>query len=161
MTLSRTFRRRRLAACSLVAALALAGCGDDSASDSDPDAGAASSDAPTAADGTDYSACDDGECEVAVSEPTDFVFTTAEGEVTLSITDVTENGIEISTAFPGAGQSTGSLGGLCESVLTSTSSSSACYGGGTLPPPEPEPGILVLQLLGMNEGAAILRMAMG
>lgn len=137
----------------LLAALALAGCGDDS------DSGA---EAPTAADGTDYTACEDGECEVAVSEPTDIVFLTAEGDVTLSITEVTENGIELSTTFPtSSGENSGTLGGLCESLISANFTSSSCYGGGTLPEPDPAPGELVLQLLGMNDGAAILRLAMG
>jgi hypothetical protein len=127
-------------------AAALTGCGGPP--EADP-----------AADGTDYTACEDGECEVAVAEPMDIVIGAPdEGMVTLSITAVTEDGIEYEV-IQGGTTSGGSLGGVCQATISETWSSSSCFEEGTPPEPEPLRGELVMQLLGMNDGSAVLRLA--
>lgn len=132
----------------LIGIAALSGCGGA------PEVG-------PAADGTDYSACgDDAECEVAVAEPTDIVIGSAEGTVTLSITAVTEDGIEFELATDQI-TSTGSLGGLCQAVISETYMHSNCFEEDTLPEPDPARGELIVQLLGMNDGSAVLRIAGG
>lgn len=168
------------ALCTLGALLGLAvltGCGDrpeaspsergtiGSIGDSDaPESPAAEEDSPSpsgpaAADGTDYTACEDGECEVAVAEPVEIAVGGADG-MTISITVVTENGIEFEMVQAN-GSIGGSLGGICEAFLTGTSMSSSCWLVGEMPEPQPGDGELVLQLLGMNDGSAVLRMALG
>jgi hypothetical protein len=112
-----------------------------------------------AADGTDYTACEDGECEVAVEEPMDIVIGAPdEGAVTLSITAVTDDGIEFEVTQPGI-TSSGSLGGVCQATITRNSMSSKCFEEDTLPEPDPSRGEFIVQLLGMNEGSAVLRLA--
>ena len=141
---------------SLLVALALTGCGSDADDGSDTP----EEPPPSAADGTDYTACDDGTCEVAVSERTEFVF----GEMTLTITAVTEDGIETRTYSPGGGVGSGSLsGGYCVSYMTPNGATASCYGEGDGEPPEPDPaaGELALELLDVTDGTAIIRLTMG
>lgn len=137
----------------MLAAVALSGCGNDSENET-------SSEAPTAADGTDYTACDDGTCEVEVAEPVEFDF----GDFTFTITAVTEDGIEYETVNDDGGTGSGSMsGGYCNSYLTANSSSSSCYGvlEGTPPEPDPGAGEVQLQLLNVTDGAAVVRFTMG
>ncbi len=73
------FRRPSLVACASLAALAVAGCGTTSGTHATasatasphavPTATKTSPPPPTAAAGTHYAACKDGDCEVAVSKP--------------------------------------------------------------------------------------------
>ena len=115
--------------------------------------------ADPAADGTDYTACEDGECEVAVGEPMDIVIGAPdEGMATFSITAVTETGIEFEVVRSET-TSSGSLGGVCEATITETAMFTACFDEGAPPVPAPSPGELIVQLLGMNDESAILRMA--
>lgn len=115
--------------------------------------------ADPAADGTDYSACEDGECEVAVGEPMDIVIGAPhEGMATLSITAVTQDGIEFEVTHSES-TSSGALGGVCEATISETSMFSTCFEEGMPPEPAPLQGELVVQLLGMNEGSAVLRLA--
>jgi hypothetical protein len=147
----------RLAALSAFVGVAvLAGCGDRPPEPSVEEGTVSPTEGPSAADGTDYTACEDGECEVAVAEPVEITV----GAMTLSITAVTEDGIEFDLVQE-SGSSGGSLGGVCEATMTERSMSSACYLGGELSAPDPGAGELVVQLLGMNDGAAVLRMAAG
>ncbi|MFG3340058.1 hypothetical protein [Glycomyces sp. NPDC048151] len=130
----------------LLGMVVLSGCGGP------PEAG-------PAADGTDYTACEDGACEVAVSEPMDRVIGAPhEGMATLTITAVIEDGIEFEVA-QSESTSSGSLSGICESTITANSMFSTCFDEGVLPEPAPWQGELVVQLLGMNDGAAVLRLA--
>lgn len=115
--------------------------------------------APPAADGTDYAACEDGECEVAVAEPVEIVVGAPhEGMVTLAVTAVTEDGIEFEVVHS-TSTSSGSLAGVCEATMSETTMFSTCFEDETPPEPKPLQGELVVQLLGMNEGSAVLRMA--
>ena len=130
----------------VLGAAALSGCGGPP-------------EAEPAADGTDYTACEDGECEVAVKEPMDIAIGASDADmVTLSITAVTEDGIEYEVIQSGT-TSGGSLGGVCQATISETSSYSSCFEEGTPPEPDPLQGELVIQLLGMNDGSAVLRLA--
>lgn len=175
MATSLSPRRRRLFACALVAAFATASCGAESGSDApddettdrptesatteggtDPEPTEA---APTAADGTDYSACDDGSCEVALSEPVTFEF----DEFTITITP-TEDGIETEKTSPDGGTgSSSSSGAYCLDFITANGFSGSCYAiAEELPPrPDPDPGVLALELLDVTDGTAIIRLTMG
>lgn len=174
MTVSPAPHRPRLVALALLAAFGTAGCGTGSDADpggdasgsaaaesSSPEPSSPEPEAPTAADGTDYAACDDGSCEVAVSsEPVSFAF----DEFTLTV-NATEDGIETRKEGDG-GTGTGSMsGGYCLSYVTVDGTSTSCYGAvedGAVPePPEPEPGVLALELLDVTDGTAIIRLTMG
>ncbi|MEU5154692.1 hypothetical protein [Glycomyces sp. NPDC021274] len=112
---------------------------------------------PTAADGTDYAACGDGSCEVAVSEPVDLEL----DGFTLQVTAVIEDGVDISTERGGGSTSAGISGGYCVAFLTENGVQTGCYGGfvgDERPPvPEAEPGVLIVELLDFTAGTAILR----
>jgi hypothetical protein len=168
--------RRTPAAAALFAALALTGCAAESGeldSPSEPDSGTSAGGSaeattepepteeppPSAADGTDYSNCGT-RCEVEVTAGVVFEF----DDFTLTVTDVTEDGIELETD-DGAGSTgtAGLSGGYCVSYLTANSTSSSCYGGFEGEPPEPEPaaGELAFELLHVSDGTAIIRLTMG
>lgn len=123
--------------------------------------------APTAADGTDYTACGDGSCEVVVSgESVDFSFP----DFTLTV-KVTEDGIETHTADSDdtrSGSSNmngpGMSDAYCVAYLSAGSNTMSCYPDtepGDMPAPESEPGVLVLEMLDFTEGTAVIRLTMG
>jgi hypothetical protein len=143
---------------SLLVALALTGCDSDSGGDPDNGADTPEAPPPSASDGTDYTACDDGTCEVAVTDAVDIVV----GEFTYAITDVSEEGLEMETDN-GAGSSTGgSLSVGCVSYLAPNSAGVGCYEGTGEPlEPDPEPGELALELVDVTDGTAIIRLTMG
>jgi hypothetical protein len=170
---------RALATCALTAALLLSGCGSDSPSspDESPTAESASPEAASEpavtesasdpaqlvpADGADYAACADGNCEVAVSEPTDIEFDGSTGPGTLAITDVLDDGIAFDVTLPGGGGD-GELKGRCTSHFSAGGGSMDCPADleATPEPPEPTAGVLSVQLAGMTDGTAILRLALG
>lgn len=64
--------------------------------------------APEAKDGTDIDACRDGECEVAVSKPTDIPLDGELGVTTVSVTAIDDEEVTVSCA---TGSSSGSEGG--------------------------------------------------
>lgn len=170
--------RYRLLACALLAALATAACGaesgsvapdDETADATETETGAGATETepsespteagPTAADGTDYSACDDGSCEVAISEAVTFEF----DDFTLTIAP-TEDGIETEkTSADGGTGTSGSSGAYCLNYITADSHSGSCYAFAeeTPAPPDPEPGVLALELLGVADGTAVIRLTMG
>ncbi|MFG3338337.1 hypothetical protein [Glycomyces sp. NPDC048151] len=172
--MSRIDPRYRRFPAALLTALALTGCatepdGPDSPSDpASSENGAAASTAapslteeppPVAADGTDYQNCT-SRCEVEVTDGTVFEY----DDFTLTITDVTEDGIEVSREDDSGGTGTTSIsGGYCVSYMSANSSSSSCYGGfdGEPPGPEPADGELALELLYVADGTAIIRLTMG
>ncbi len=164
----------------LLAALATGACGAGSGSDATGDVSESASSAaassaepsptvsaaPTAADGTDYAACDDGSCEVAVSGAVEFGY----DDFTLMVT-ITADGIETYTAnsdnsSSGASNMSGSgmSEAYCIAYLTASSNSMSCYpdsGEDDVPDPESEPGVLVLEMIDFAEGTAIIRLTMG
>lgn len=167
MTNSRALLCGPLGTAALLALVALAGCG------SDPDNGSGTespttaattepAEALTAADGSDYTACDDGRCEVLITEPVELVFDTADGALTLNIGEVSQKGISIKVANESGSASGTALTGVCEAVITGINLSSRCNTGDlTTAEPQPEPGVLVLQTLDMTEDTAVLRITLG
>jgi len=172
MSSTKTLDRRSLAATAVFAALALTGCAAD-----DPDAPNESNTGdspgaettaepepteappPSAADGTDYSNCGT-HCEVEVTAGVVFEYE----EFTLTVTDVTEDGIDLATDDGEGGSGSASFsGGYCVSYMTASSMSSSCYGGFEGEPPEPEPaaGELAVELLHVSDGTAIIRLTVG
>jgi hypothetical protein len=178
MSTSPFLSRFPTAALVLLAALATgawgAGSGSDATGDVSESASSAAassaepsptvSAAPTAADGTDYAACDDGSCEVAVSgNPVVFDF----GDFTLTVTAI-EGGVETEAVSGGASSGGTMTGGYCIAYQTAGGGSSggtlSCYAlaDGEVPPvPEPAPGELAVELLDFTEGTAIIRLTMG
>jgi hypothetical protein len=174
MSSSKAPRRRSPAVVALLAVLALAGCG--AGTDDDPDTGAnpkpsgsdtAESSAesepseepePSAADGTDYAKCD-SQCEVEVTEGIVFEFEM----FTLTITDITADGIEIATD-DGAGSTGGaSISDYCAAYLSAGSLSLTCYGVAENVPAALEPAAdeVAIGLLHLAEDTAIIRMTVG
>lgn len=168
-----------LAACALTAAFLLSGCGSDSPSSpnesptveiaspeaaSEPAVSESASDPAqlVPADGTDYTACADGNCEVAVAEPIDIEFDGSTGSGTLAVTDILDNGIALDVTLPGGGGD-GELKGRCTSHFHAGGGSMDCPADleGTPEPPEPTAGVLSVQLAGMTDGTAILRLTLG
>jgi hypothetical protein len=162
MTTPRASRFGDLSAAALLSVLALAGCGSDSDSSADPATETSPAEALTAADGIDYTACDDGRCEVAVTEPRAFEFESEHGSMTYNVTEVTDGEISIEVIGPGGVARGAGLYGPCEAVISATSVESGCDPDSDTPSePAPEPGVLVVQLLEVNEGEAILRFTLG
>ena len=171
-----TPRRHRLFAPALLAALATAACGAEPGSDpvestAEPSTSAVESTSPepeelTAADGTDYAACDDGTCEVLVSGEVEFAF----DDYTLTVA-ITADGIETHTASSDntrSGSSNMSGPGIseayCVAYLTAGSNTMQCYPDtepDEAPAPEAESGVLVLEMLDFLEGTAVIRMTTG
>jgi hypothetical protein len=165
---------RSPAAAAVFAALALTGCAADDPDGSDrprpTDSASTGAEAttepepteeppPSAADGTDYSNCDT-RCEVEVTAGVVFEYE----EFTLTIADVTEDGIDLEKVDSAGGTASASIsGGYCVSYMTTNGTSSSCYGGFEGEPPEPEPGAgeLAVELLYVSDGTAIIRLTMG
>ncbi len=120
---------------------------------------------PSASDGTRYSACADGTCEVAVARPVRINV----GGGTLSVTEVKpEDSLHYKLAFAAGGAGSGTLKGTCGGVSTfyrsGGISATTCADGvnSTPEPPAPEPGALSMQLVGWNsDHAAVLRLVSG
>ncbi|WP_206796103.1 hypothetical protein [Amycolatopsis sp. MtRt-6] len=112
--------------------------------------------APAAADGSDYSACADGTCEVRVSGPVDIPLTGQGGLRRISVAAVTANGIDFTTD----GGGTGNVTRGCVITLYEHGSGSRCSSG---EPERPRPvdGVLALQVADLRDGAAILRLVSG
>ncbi|SDE00287.1 hypothetical protein [Glycomyces harbinensis] len=162
----------------LLASIAIAGCGteprsdeagdasDPSASSSDVESTSPEPESPTAVDGTDYAACDDGSCEVLVTGEVQFSF----DDFTLTVT-ITDDGIETHTANSDntrSGSSNMSGAGIsdayCVAYLTAGSNTMQCYPDtepGEAPAVESESGVLVLEMLDFLEGTAVIRLTMG
>ncbi|MEV6960153.1 hypothetical protein AB0M97_13300 [Streptomyces sp. NPDC051207] len=172
---STTTARTALAALTVVAVLtSAAGCSSDS---DDPDAAAgppSTSPAPTttrpatsvptpavtAADGTDTAACEDANCEVAITEPVTIRFKGPDGRATLSVTKIGPNEVEY-TVKSGNGRSKGAASGPghgCTTFLYSNSSGNSCGGGLGGTRPSPQPGAVVIQMTGHEDGTALLHM---
>ncbi|AXB48641.1 hypothetical protein A4R43_19680 [Amycolatopsis albispora] len=139
--------------------LLLAGCSaepPESASET-----AVASPAPvelTAANGRDYPACADGNCEVLVSGPVEIALSGTAGITKLVVRAVEGNGIRFETQ--GDGTSSGSLSTNCVSTFYENGSGSRCSTGAQ-PAPEPTDGVVAMQLAEVRDGTAILRVVSG
>ncbi|WDV54178.1 hypothetical protein PV963_29385 [Streptomyces coeruleorubidus] len=159
----------------LIALTAAAGCGSDSdepaKASSPPGERPSKADPPerpkpkprpsvSAADGRDITACADGNCEIAVSEPVEIPFKGPRGPATLSVTEVGSNAIAY-TVKSGTGQSKGSASGPgqgCITVLRSNGSGNSCRGLGAAGRPSPQPGAVVIQAATGKDGTAVLQL---
>ncbi|MFF7792274.1 hypothetical protein [Streptomyces sp. NPDC007991] len=113
----------------------------------------------SAADGRDITACADGNCEIAVSEPVRIPFKGPRGPATLSVTEVGPNSIAY-TVKSGNGQSKGSASGPgqgCITVLRSNGSGNSCGGLGAAGRPSPQPDAVVIQAATGENGTAVLQ----
>jgi hypothetical protein len=114
----------------------------------------------TASDGTDYAACEDGTCEVAVPGPADFPV--AGGTFTAKKVKAGES-VEFKLTLAGGGEGSGTVKGHCGAVMKfypggAGMVSKVCEDGTTPSPPAPEPGMLQLQLVGWDaDDAAVIR----
>ncbi|CAL9607068.1 hypothetical protein SUDANB58_05556 [Streptomyces sp. enrichment culture] len=157
-------------------ALTAAGCGGSGESSgaspapSRPDGRSASSAPPaaspspsvTASDGDDIRACEDGRCEVLVTEPVTVRFEGPAGQVKLSVTEVGRNGIGYTATGAGGGEVSGETSGAgngCTAVLTPGGGTGFCGPTGT--PPRGRAGAVVIHLEPGGDGAAVLRIVSG
>ncbi|MGP4015799.1 hypothetical protein [Saccharopolyspora sp. 5N708] len=169
-------RRSWQAGCALFAAVLAAGCGTaqegapvtTTAPPVDtiaPSTTTSTTTAPppvTAADGTNYGACADGTCEISLSQPIDIQLSGG----SLSVTSVNPDGIDIDLSLDGGGGGNGTLKGTCGAIfrfyIGGGGGGQFCNPDGSVqPPPEPEPGSVALQLVGLSDGAAVLRVVSG
>lgn len=116
----------------------------------------------TAEDGTDYAACEDGTCEVAVPGPGPVEVPVAGG--TFTAKKVTAgDAVKFELSTPALGTATGTMKGHCGTVMKFYPGgggmvSKACEDGTTPSPPTPQPGMLQLQLVGWDaDEAAVIR----
>lgn len=114
---------------------------------------------PSAADGTDASACSDGDCEITVTKPVTLHFPAPgdSGRATLSVTEVGPNKIEYEVES-GNNRSQGGATGPgrgCLTYLRAHGSGNSC---GTLDAtrPSPQPGAVVIQATTSTHGTALL-----
>jgi hypothetical protein len=150
----------------LLAALATAGCGTVSGT-AVPAATTTAAvttttttpPAPTAADGADYAACADGTCEVAVSGPVDIPLGGSVGPGTFAVRAVLADGVEFElTSAIGGGS--GSLKGHCTATFVPGGGGMSCSSKPSAPP-EPRAGVLAVQMVGVTDGTAVLRLVTG
>ncbi|MCM3804854.1 hypothetical protein ND808_03000 [Streptomyces sp. DR7-3] len=175
-------------ALTVLAAVAVAGCGGSDKEDGAPShsgpasasrsaqpSGGSSGDAPasasasasakpsvSAADGRDAGACADGNCEIAVSEPVTVRFKGPAGPATLSVTEVGPNKVEYTVQSSG-GRSQGEASGPgqgCITVLRDHGSANSCGRLGK-DRPAAQPNAVVIQMTAGEDGTAILHIVSG
>ncbi|WP_180990581.1 hypothetical protein [Streptomyces malaysiensis] len=173
-------------ALTVLAAVAVAGCGGSDKEDGAPShsgpasasrsaqpSGGSSGDAPasalasakpsvSAADGRDAAACADGNCEIAVSEPVTVRFKGPAGPATLSVTEVGPNKVEYTVKSSG-GRSQGEASGPgqgCITVLRDHGSANSCGRLGK-DRPAAQPNAVVIQMTAGEDGTAILHIVSG
>ncbi|MFI0486338.1 hypothetical protein [Actinomadura sp. 9N215] len=166
--------RRRAAVSIALTALAAAGCGasDDGArpeqSESSPaptNPAVTASPAATAADGTNVSACGDGNCEILVSGTVAIDPRRHGGLKKLSLTEYHSSELTFK-AESREGTSTGNLMQGCTVLLTKFGESRHCSvaeGGSPLPPaPAPkQTGVIAMQIVGPAQDGVVLRLVSG
>ncbi|MGX5212901.1 hypothetical protein ACWKT3_30145 [Streptomyces violaceus] len=160
----------------LIALTAAAGCASDSdepakASSTSPGERPSKTDPPkrpettpkpsvSAADGRDITACADGNCEIAVSEPVKIPFKGPRGPATLSVTEVGPNTVAY-TVKSGNGQSKGSASGPgqgCITVLRNNGSGNSCGDLGDAGRPSPQPDAVVILAATREVGTVVLQL---
>ncbi|ADD42611.1 hypothetical protein Snas_2936 [Stackebrandtia nassauensis DSM 44728] len=84
-------------------AVSLAACSGAEEGSSSDNENAASKAAASAKDGTDYDACGDGRCEVAVSKKVEFKVDGGETKKKISVTDISTKEVAVECTFGSAG----------------------------------------------------------
>lgn len=108
---------------------------------------------PTALDGIDYQACGDGTCEVEISGPVTIPLPGGG----LVVSAVLSDGIEFDLTSANGGGS-GSLRGNCTAVFGGGGGGMTCSSAeGPPDPPTTRPGLLQIQIVGVYDDAAIIR----
>lgn len=117
----------------------------------------------TAADGTRYSACADGTCEVAVSRPVRIKIKGGR----LSVTKVRAGDVvTYDLTLTGGGGGSGTLGGTCGEIFRIYRGGGVqvitCHASGVPARPKAERGSVALQFLGWTSGGAgVVRVVSG
>lgn len=150
----------------VLAALVLAGCGAVTGTATPADqtttttSTATTTPKPAAKDGTDYAACADGNCEVAVDAPV----TIGVSGHSFAVKTIEDDRITYELTLKGGGTASGSLGGACVALVEFKSDGSGSFstsvcGRSSDPEPAPEPraGRSRLQISGLPNGAAIIQ----
>ncbi|MFA3875111.1 hypothetical protein ABS735_15655 [Streptomyces sp. MMCC 100] len=146
--------RTGLTTLAALTALTTAACSNTQASDDAPP-----TPSPSAANGTDVSACTDGECEITVAKPVTLHFPGpgGSGRATLSVTEVGPNKIEYEVKS-GSNSSKGAAHGPdqgCLTYLREHGSGNSCGSlAGTRPSPQPD--TVVIQATTDTDGTALL-----
>lgn len=146
--------------CAAIAVL-VAGCGSTGQATGDPQPTTSRPAAVTAADGTNLAACADGNCEVRVSM-SDHITLTGEGDLTaITVQKIdTADGLSFTaTTTGGGGSSSGSVQHGCTLTFYAGGGGSSC--GGSQDAPDPETGVLAMQLVGQRGATAVLRLVSG
>lgn len=116
--------------------------------------------APAAADGTNYRACQDGNCEILLTGPAEIPLGSRGRRGKLVVKKVNPNGVDFDLDVPGGGGGNGTLNLHCTALFNIGSAG----GGMACPrepegPPAPRPGIFAVQRVhGAADGATILRL---
>jgi hypothetical protein len=158
----------------LLTLLTATGCGGsdepDEASESSPGGSGAptpdpprtsapASPSPSAADGRSVAACEDGDCQILVTEPVTVRFRTPSGATaTLQVTEVGPNEVAY-TLKSGQGQAKGSARGAgqgCVTAFRANGSGTSCGGMGDGAKPSPVPDAVVIQAATGGDGTARL-----
>lgn len=110
-----------------------------------------------AADGKNYQACEDGTCEVAISDfPVSFPVGFAGGQGVFTFDERFETGVGFDLSMPGLPV----IGGSVTDAID-------CYLGGSglqcspAPLPEPEPGQILVRLSALTDDVAVVRLVAG
>ena len=149
-------RRGPAIAWALLTVLAMGGCGFLGGSDAESDHPATAAVSP--ADGSDVSACGDGNCEILVSGPVEIKVNGHGGINTLSVVKVAPPGLSFTLKSDG-GTGSGELQPNCTLTFHKYGEGSSC-GGPQTPPPE-QTGVLALQVAGTAQGGVVLRLTSG
>lgn len=151
--------RCRVSAWAMLIMLGVGGCGVFGGESNDSSAqGSASKPPVTPADGTNVSACADGNCEVLVSGPVDIELNGHGGIDTLSVVKVAPPGLSFKMKSDG-GTGSGALDPNCTLKLHKYGQGTSC--GGNQPPPPAETGVLALQVASTAKGGVVLRLVSG
>ncbi|MEV0068273.1 MULTISPECIES: hypothetical protein [unclassified Amycolatopsis] len=135
--------------------LAVAGCSTSTTGQAHPAGGAL----PNAADGRNYAACADGNCEVLVTKPVDLPAGGRGNVDTLAITRIGPGGVDYE--LKGAhGSGSGNLTTGCVSTFYEGGGGSACYSG-DVPQPDAQTGVLAVRLTGASAVGAVVQLVSG
>lgn len=108
--------------------------------------------APTAADGANFQACADGTCEIAISGPATIPLPGG----SMVVSQVLDDGIDFDLNSASGGGN-GSLRGFCTATFGGGGGTMDCPREGPPDPPAAVPGFLAVQIVGVADGAIVVR----